>query len=105
LRSALSGRDDVLLEPILTLLVKYVSDPRFGELACDVAIVLIDMYASAIGQSPLIDGLFVRLRKKVKQEMLLQRELISLRGALDMILTASTLGSATVSHTVQTTGT
>jgi len=105
LRSALSGRDDVLLEPILTLLVKYVSDPRFGELACDVAIVLIDMYASAIGQSPLIDGLFVRLRKKVKQEMLLQRELVSLRGALDMILTASTLSSATVSHTVQTTGT
>jgi U3 small nucleolar RNA-associated protein 15 len=43
LRSALSGRDDVLLEPILTLLVKYVSDPRFGELACDVAIVLIGM--------------------------------------------------------------
>lgn len=62
-----------------------------------------DMYASAIGQSPLIDGLFVRLRKKVKQEMLLQRELASLRGALDMILTASTLGS--VFHTAQTTGT
>lgn len=30
LKIALSGRDDVLLEPILRLLIKYVSDPRFG---------------------------------------------------------------------------
>lgn len=41
LRPALSGRDDVLLEPILNLLVKYVSDPRFGEMACDVASIVI----------------------------------------------------------------
>lgn len=37
LRSALAGRDDVLLEPILRLLLKYVTDPRFGGIACDVA--------------------------------------------------------------------
>lgn len=41
LKSALSGRDDVLLEPILRLLVKHVTDPRFGELVCDVASLLI----------------------------------------------------------------
>lgn len=41
LRSALSGRDDVLLEPILHLLVRYISDPRFGELACDVATIVL----------------------------------------------------------------
>lgn len=35
--SALAGRDDVLLEPILRLLLKYVTDPRFGGTACDVA--------------------------------------------------------------------
>ena len=37
LKIALSGRDDVLLEPILQLLLKYINDPRFGELACYVA--------------------------------------------------------------------
>lgn len=37
LRSALAGRDDVLLEPVLRLLLKYVADPRFGVLVCDVA--------------------------------------------------------------------
>jgi U3 small nucleolar RNA-associated protein 15 len=37
LRSALASRDDVLLEPILRLLLKHVTDPRFGEMVCDVA--------------------------------------------------------------------
>lgn len=41
LHSALSGRDDVLLEPILGLLVKHVADPRYGELVCDVSLVLL----------------------------------------------------------------
>jgi U3 small nucleolar RNA-associated protein 15 len=134
LRPALSGRDDILLEPILSLLVKYVSDPRFGELACDVAIVLLgmfnppyfvqifeyltylafysfvldlylDMYASAVGQSPLIDALFVQLRKKIKQEILFQRELVSVRGALEMILAASTLDSPMATQIMQAAGT
>lgn len=41
LRSALSGRDDVLLEPVLRLLVKHVTDPRFGEIVCDISMLLI----------------------------------------------------------------
>jgi U3 small nucleolar RNA-associated protein 15 len=41
LRSALSGRDDVLLEPVLRLLLKHVTDSRFGEMVCDVAGVVI----------------------------------------------------------------
>jgi len=43
LRSALAGRDDALLEPVLRLLVKYVTDPRFGEMVCDVSSVVIGM--------------------------------------------------------------
>lgn len=37
LKVALAGRDDVLLEPVLRLLIKHVTDPRFGEIVCDVA--------------------------------------------------------------------
>ena len=88
LRNALSGRDDVLLEPVLRLLVKHVADPRFGEIVCDISMLLIgkhppyctgtivterniyqDMYAPVLGQSPLIDSLFLRLRKKVVAEI------------------------------------
>ncbi|KAI6119301.1 Trp-Asp repeat-containing protein [Pisolithus croceorrhizus] len=68
LRSAMSGRDDVLLEPILRLLVKHVTDPRFGDLVCDVASLLIELYSPVFGQSPLVDSLLLRLRKKVLAE-------------------------------------
>ena len=41
LRSALAGRDDVLLEPILRFLLKYITDPRFGNTVCDVTSLII----------------------------------------------------------------
>jgi U3 small nucleolar RNA-associated protein 15 len=53
-----------------------------------------DMYASALGQSPLIDALFVRLRKKVEEELRFQRELVSTRGAIDMLLASSVLSAS-----------
>ncbi|KAG5649020.1 hypothetical protein DXG03_000369 [Asterophora parasitica] len=89
LRTALSGRDDVLLEPVLRLLVKYVTDPRFGEMVCDVAGIVIDMYTPILGQSPLIDSLFLRLRKKVAAEIRFQKELAKTKGALSMILSSA----------------
>ncbi|EIW76144.1 WD40 repeat-like protein [Coniophora puteana RWD-64-598 SS2] len=91
LRSALAGRDDVLLEPILRLLLKHVADPRFGELVCDVASLVIEMYEPVLGQSPLIDTLFVRLRKKVQAELRFQKELRKTRGALDMVFASAAL--------------
>ncbi|CAK5275628.1 unnamed protein product [Mycena citricolor] len=89
LRIALSGRDDVLLEPILRLLIKHVTDPRFGELVCDISGIVIDMYIPVLGQSPLIDTLFLRLRKKVAAELRFQNELSKTKGALDMVLSAA----------------
>ncbi|KAI5124830.1 hypothetical protein M0805_005460 [Coniferiporia weirii] len=93
LRSALAGRDDVLLEPVLKLLVKYIADPRFGDLASSVAGIVIDMYVPVLGQSPLIDSLFVRLRKKVEEELRFERELLKIKGALDMIFASSALAA------------
>lgn len=109
LRIALGGRDDVLLEPILRLLVKHVTDPRFGELVCDVAGLVIgtyircppfstlnihaEMYTPVLGQSPLIDALFLRLRKKVAAELRFQQELVKTRGALDMVFASAALAN------------
>lgn len=119
LRIALAGRDDVLLEPILQLLVKYITDPLFGDLASSVATIILgtsqctrirklerrliisiiviawwsqlDMYAPVLGQSPLIDALFVRLRKKVEEELRFQVELVKVKGSLDMLFSSSSL--------------
>ncbi|TFK75862.1 WD40 repeat-like protein [Pluteus cervinus] len=89
LRTALAGRDDVLLEPVLRLLIKHVNDPRFGELVCDVTSVMIEMYTPVVGQSPVVDSLFLRLSKKVTAEIRFQRDLLRTRGALNMIFTGT----------------
>jgi U3 small nucleolar RNA-associated protein 15 len=103
LRSALAGRDDLLLEPILAMLLKQITDPRFSKSACSVATLLLgkswsktiateclyivtDMYADVIGQSPLIDNLLVRLKRKVTAELRFQDVVAKTLGALDMIL-------------------
>jgi U3 small nucleolar RNA-associated protein 15 len=87
-----------------------VTDPRFGELVCDIARVVIgefsssevvwscldkraDMYQSVIGQAPLIDSLFVRLHKKVLTELKFQAELQRMKGALNMLTLSSQISS------------
>ncbi|ETW83976.1 hypothetical protein HETIRDRAFT_313064 [Heterobasidion irregulare TC 32-1] len=96
LRSALAGRDDVLLEPILRLLLKHVADPRFGEMVCDMAGVVVGkyMYTPILGQSPLIDSLFLRLQRKIAAEIQFQKELVKAKGALDMLFASTALSVA-----------
>ncbi|KAI6164903.1 Trp-Asp repeat-containing protein [Pisolithus thermaeus] len=79
-------RNDVLLEPILRLLVKHVTDPRFGDLVCDVASLLIALYSPVFGQSPLVDSLLLRLRKK--------KELTKTKGTLEMVFSCVALATA-----------
>ena len=49
------------------------------------------MYAPVLGQSPLIDALFVRLRKKVEEELRFQMELVKVKGSLDMLFASSSI--------------
>ncbi|WRT70599.1 uncharacterized protein IL334_007597 [Kwoniella shivajii] len=96
LRVALSGRDDVTLEPILSFLARYVTDPRFGEMASEVAGVIIDIYTPILGQSPILDEMMAKLQSRIERELSFQRELMKLRGALDM-----TLAQAAMSRIVE----
>lgn len=84
LRIALSGRDDVTLEPVLSFLARHVTDPRFGQAASDVATVVLDIYAANLGHSPLVDDLVAKLCTRVERELAFQRELVKLKGALEM---------------------
>lgn len=49
------------------------------------------MYSPVLGQSPLIDSLFLRLRKKIAAEIKFQKELTKTRGALEMVFASSAL--------------
>ncbi|WFD41639.1 U3 small nucleolar RNA-associated protein 15 [Malassezia psittaci] len=93
---AVSGRDDVTLEPLLRFLLRHATNPQYTSLVCDTLNVVIDTYASVLGQSPIIDDLFGRIWAKLAEEMRLQNQLDQVNGALEMILARSALGAATV---------
>ena len=56
--------------------------------------IVAEMYTPVLGQSPLIDTLFARLRKKVAAELRFQKELVKAKGALDMLLASAALSVA-----------
>ncbi|WVN89670.1 uncharacterized protein L203_104900 [Cryptococcus depauperatus CBS 7841] len=94
LRIALSGRDDVTLEPVLNFIARHITDPRFGEMAADVAGLILDIYTPILGQSPTLDEMLGKVKTRVERELGFQKELIKLRGALDMVLAQSALTHA-----------
>jgi U3 small nucleolar RNA-associated protein 15 len=58
------------------------------------------MYTPVLGQSPLIDSLFLRLQKNVSMELRFQQELLKTRGALDMLFASAALVGVDASNPV-----
>jgi U3 small nucleolar RNA-associated protein 15 len=54
------------------------------------------MYAPVLGQSPLIDSLFLRLRKKVLAEIRFQKELKKAKGTLEMVFSSVALAASSL---------
>ncbi len=87
------------LEPVLRFLLRHAANPSYVALVCDTLNVIVDTYAGVIGQSPLIDDLFGRIWAKVADELRLQRDLMQVRGSLEMILSATAIGAASAAAT------
>jgi len=96
LKQALAGRDDNTLEPLTQFLVRNINNPRYTALLVDVSTVVIEMYSAVLGQSPLIDELFLRLRTKVKAEIAFQKQLLAVVGSMEMLFAKSTSTSASI---------
>lgn len=88
LRTALIGRDEVTLQPILRWLIKNISDYRITRLTTDVALVVLDLYADQLGRSEEVDSLVDALMQRVKVTVEASQIAWSVRGMVDM-LTAS----------------
>ncbi|KAI7863330.1 WD40-repeat-containing domain protein [Spinellus fusiger] len=93
LKAAITGRDDVSLEPLVRFIVKNINHPRYTNLLVDVSDVVIDVYTPVFGQSPLIDDLMKQLQNKVKQEIKFQKDLTQTIAALDMLFARSGISS------------
>lgn len=87
---ALSGRDEVTLEPLMSFIVRYITAPRYSTLIAQIAHRVLDLYGSVLGISDVIDELFHKLHAHIKAELGLQRQLMRIGGSLDGLTNAST---------------
>lgn len=89
LRTALKGRDEVTLQPILKWLGKAINDPRIIKLTSDVLLMVMDLYAEQLGLSPEIDTLFEQLRDRVLENVEVTQQAWSTQGMLEMLMAGS----------------
>ncbi|KAI8082758.1 WD40-repeat-containing domain protein [Halteromyces radiatus] len=97
LMPALTGRDDVSLEPLVRFLMRHIQNPKYTNILVDVSEIVLDIYYKLFGQSPLIDELILQLRQKVANEVKLQKDLLQTIASLDMLFARSTIGLPTPS--------
>ena len=85
-RTALSGRDDVSLQPILKWVSKYITNPRYVSLCVDIGMLILDLYSSHMGESPEIDQSMARLHKVVRAEVERSQQAWQTEGMLGMLV-------------------
>jgi len=85
LRTALKGRDEASLQPVLRWLVKHINNPRHIKLTADVAFLVLDLYAEQMGDSPEVDNLMTQLHRRVRHCTDLAQQATSTQGMLDLL--------------------
>lgn len=85
LRTALKGRDEASLRPILKWCIKYIGHSRYISITSDVALMIIDLYADQFGESPEIDRLISQLRQRVRSYAEVTLNCWSTLGSIDLL--------------------
>ncbi|OAX78663.1 hypothetical protein ACJ72_07025 [Emergomyces africanus] len=85
LRAALSGRDEVTLQPVLQWVYKSITDPRVVDLCVEVAMNILDIYSGNLGQSAVIDGIVEKLHVRVQEEVDRAQQAWMTKGMLGML--------------------
>ena len=88
LERAIGSRDEAALEPLMSFLIKYVTHPRFSSLLVEITNLICDLYFPTLGQSMGIDELFMKLHRKVNEEIKLHRDMLGLVGIMDTLMAA-----------------
>lgn len=89
LRTAIKGRDESSLLPIMKWVVKHISHPRHVKITSDVALVLVDLYAEQLGESPDIDRYFSQLVRRVSYCSGQAQQAWSTQGMLDLLVSGA----------------
>ena len=85
-RTALSGRDDMSLQPIYKWVCKYITDPRYVNLCVDLGMNILEIYSEHMGESREIDQLTARMHRIVRTEVDKSQQAWQTQGMLGMLI-------------------
>ena len=81
---------------MISLFSRNITDARFSAFLIEVIDLTLELYASTIGTCPQTDRIFVDIRKRVDKETRTLRQLMMLKGPLDLVLTANQTKKSTL---------
>ncbi|MCJ1471720.1 hypothetical protein MMC13_000360 [Lambiella insularis] len=86
IRTALSGRDELTLQPIFEWVCTFITNPRYVRLCVDIGALILDLYSTQMGQSKDIDNLLRRLHTQVRREVNRSQQAWQIQGMLGLLL-------------------
>ena len=86
MRAALSGKDEITLQPILKWVHKFIIDPRYVALCVEAGTLILDIYAHIVGQSKEVDVLFTKLHRQICKEVDRAQQACQTDGMLNLLL-------------------
>ena len=89
LRTALKGRNEEELEPVLKWLSKVIKDPRHIKLTSDIGFLILDLYAQHLGEASAIDELIKKLHAAVRSSAEYSQQAHSTLGMIDLFTAGS----------------
>uniref|UniRef100_A0A8C7ZVI1 U3 small nucleolar RNA-associated protein 15 homolog n=1 Tax=Oryzias sinensis TaxID=183150 RepID=A0A8C7ZVI1_9TELE len=89
LKNALAGRDEQELSRLLSFLIANLVDARFAPVLITAAEMILDIYQSIIGQSPVVDKQLLHLQSLLERELDYQKDLLEVLGMLDTMFASS----------------
>ncbi|CDK29587.1 unnamed protein product [Kuraishia capsulata CBS 1993] len=84
-RAALSDRDEMSLEPLLTWSLKAIEDTRTVGIVSDYVGVVLELYADMVERSPILEELLLSLDKKLSSEIVKAQEAQKIEGMLELL--------------------
>ena len=91
---ALSGRSDAEVVLLVDMITRSLANPRYANFLIEVAFTLLDIYASNLGESHVLQEAFQSLRNVLSRLVKIDRRLFELEGQLRLIRTANALESS-----------
>jgi U3 small nucleolar RNA-associated protein 15 len=86
LETALKNRQDDSLVLICRFILRNITNPSYSRLLIDVFSVILDLYAAAIGESPMFDEVILKIFDRIREEIELQKNLLGIMGTMDLLI-------------------